>query len=151
MATNGGVVLFQPLLVGSRSLPVPVLVTVGVLVDVAVVKLPVAPNPFRATAIAAYAGGRSLLTSGVAVVVVAESGQHVLGKLVRPRVQNEEKDDDGERDGHERGLGDYDGPRVRWRRWRRRRSTAPPRDVGVADNAARHLADFFTHCLRQPD
>lgn len=46
MATNGGVVLFQPLPVGSRLLPVPVLVTVVVLVDVAVIKLVVPLNPF---------------------------------------------------------------------------------------------------------
>jgi hypothetical protein len=58
--------LFQPLLVGSRSLPVPLLEALVVLVDAAVIKLPVALNPFpgrrlswrRLGALAGYLGRR---------------------------------------------------------------------------------------------
>jgi hypothetical protein len=43
---NGAVVVFQPLLVCNRSLPVPTMEVMAVLMDAAAIKLLVALNPF---------------------------------------------------------------------------------------------------------
>ena len=67
---NGAVFLFQPLLAGNRALAVPVLVTAVVLVDVAVIKLLAALNPCKAEGYRGAGRGRSLVASGVVVVVV---------------------------------------------------------------------------------
>jgi hypothetical protein len=57
--------LFQPLLAGNRAVPVPVLVTVVVLVDVAVIKMLVAFNPFQGECHRGVGWFRSLVTSGI--------------------------------------------------------------------------------------
>jgi hypothetical protein len=57
--------LFQPSLVGSRSLPVPVLETIVVLVDATVIKLLLALSPFQGDGYRGVSWLRSLVTSGV--------------------------------------------------------------------------------------
>jgi hypothetical protein len=57
--------LFQPLLTGSGSLPVPVLEAMVVLVDGAVIKLLVTLNPFQGDAYRGVSWVRSLVTSGI--------------------------------------------------------------------------------------
>ncbi len=64
---NGGVFLFlfQPLLVGSRSLPVPLLEAMVVVIDAAVIKLLVMLNPFQGDSYWGVGWLRSLTISGV--------------------------------------------------------------------------------------
>ena len=64
---NGAVFLFlfQPLLVGSQSLPVPVLEGMVVLADAAVIKMLVALNPFQGDSYRGVGWFRSLVTSGI--------------------------------------------------------------------------------------
>jgi hypothetical protein len=64
---NGAVFLFlfQPLLVGSRSLPVPALEAMVVLVDAAAIKLLVALDPFQADDFRGVSWVRSVVTSGI--------------------------------------------------------------------------------------
>jgi hypothetical protein len=64
---NGAVFLFlfQPLLVGSRSLPVPVLEGLVVLVDAAAIKLLVALNPFQGDGYRGVSWFRSVVASGI--------------------------------------------------------------------------------------
>ncbi len=64
---NGAVFLFlfQPLLTGSRSLPVPVLEAIVVLVDAAAIKLLVTLNPFQADGYRGVSWFRSVVTSSV--------------------------------------------------------------------------------------
>jgi hypothetical protein len=57
--------LFQPLLVGSRLLPVPVLEAMAVLIDASVIKPLVAPHPFQGDGYRDVSRLRSLVTSGV--------------------------------------------------------------------------------------
>jgi hypothetical protein len=64
---NGAVFLFlfQPLLVGSRTLPVPVLEGMVVLIDGAVIKLLVTLSPFQGDSYSGVSWFRSLVTSGM--------------------------------------------------------------------------------------
>ena len=64
---NGAVFLFlfQPLIVGSRSLPVPVLEAMVVLIDGVVIKLLVTFNPFQGDSYRGVGWFRSLVTSGI--------------------------------------------------------------------------------------
>jgi hypothetical protein len=64
---NGGVFLFlfQPLLVGSRSMPVPVLEGMVVLIDGAVIKLLVTLGPFQGDSYRGVSWVRSMVTSGI--------------------------------------------------------------------------------------
>jgi len=64
---NGAVFmfLFQPLLVGSQSLPVPVLEALVVVADAAVIKLLVALNPFQGDSYRGIGWFRSLVTSSI--------------------------------------------------------------------------------------
>ena len=57
--------LFQPLLVGSRSVPLPVLEALVVLIDGAVIKLLVALNLFQGDSYRGVGWVRSLVTSGI--------------------------------------------------------------------------------------
>ena len=57
--------LFQPLLVGSRSLPVPVLKGMVVLAAAAVIKMLIAPNLFQGDSYRGIGWFRSLVTSGI--------------------------------------------------------------------------------------
>jgi hypothetical protein len=76
--------LFQPLLAGNRAVPVPVLVTVVVLVDVAVIKLVAALNPCKAEGYRGAGRGRSLFTSGTVDVVVVVDVDVDAGRLQQP-------------------------------------------------------------------
>lgn len=64
---NGAVFLFlfQPLLVGGRSLPVLVLEGIVVLIDATVIKLLVALGPFQGDSYNGVSWVRSLVTSGI--------------------------------------------------------------------------------------
>jgi len=57
--------LFEPLLVGSRPLPVPVLEAVVVLIDGTIIKLLVALSPFQGDSYGGVSWFRSLITSGI--------------------------------------------------------------------------------------
>jgi hypothetical protein len=64
---NGAVFVFffQPLVEGSRSLPVPVLEAMVVLIDAAIIKLLVTFNPFQGDSYRGVGWIRSLVTSGI--------------------------------------------------------------------------------------
>jgi hypothetical protein len=64
---NGAVFLFlfQPLITGSRSLPVPVLEAMVVMVDAAAIKLLLSLNPFQADGYRGVSWFRSIVISGI--------------------------------------------------------------------------------------